>query len=113
MREKNKEFNPHFGDIVMIPFPFTNLSLDKVRPALVMSGFMEDVTVIYITRKSKNTTHNVLIEPNKENRLKYQSSIITSKIATLDKRMILGKLGVLNENEISLVKNSLKNYLNL
>ncbi len=39
------------GKIVAIPFPFTNLSGAKVRPALVIYEGHEDVIVAFISSK--------------------------------------------------------------
>ena len=42
----------NFGKIVLIPFPFTDLTSSKVRPALIISeqnNRSEDVIVAFIT----------------------------------------------------------------
>mgnify|MGYP003344528084 CR=1 FL=1 len=37
------------GDIVLIPFPFTDLTGSKLRPALILATTEHDVTVAFIT----------------------------------------------------------------
>ncbi len=37
------------GEIILITFPFTDLSGSKLRPALVLAADKEDVTVAFIT----------------------------------------------------------------
>lgn len=39
------------GDIVLIPFPFTDLTGQKNRPALVLINHENDITVSFITSK--------------------------------------------------------------
>ena len=83
------------GDIVLIPFLFTDLSGSKIRPALILYVGEYDVTVSFISTKLhwKSEIDLVLI-PNKENSLKKESLVKLSKIATLEKSLILeGKLG--------------------
>jgi mRNA interferase MazF len=41
------------GDIVLIPFPFTDLSGIKNRPALILAEGEVDVTVSFITTQQK------------------------------------------------------------
>ena len=104
---------PKFGDVVLVPFPFTDLSSHKVRPALVVAGFKENISVLLITSQSKIGSYCITINSNQENGLKYDSTVITSNITTLDRKMILGKLGLLNRVEIDSIKVSLRTYLNL
>lgn len=40
------------GDIVVVPFPFSDLSNSKRRPAFVVRDFGEDVLLVQITSKS-------------------------------------------------------------
>ena len=89
----------NFGKIVLVPFPFTDLSFKKVRPALIISSLessSDDVLVAFITSQEKYK-HGFSIETSeiffKETGLKTSSFIRFDKIATLDKKIILGELG--------------------
>ncbi len=89
------------GTVVLTPFPFTDLSGDKVRPAIIISKNLkgDDVIVVFITSKKKGPgAHTVAILPSISNGLKTPSLAICSKIATLDKKVILGELGVLSDD---------------
>ena len=37
------------GDIVLITFPFTDLSGSKLRPAVILAETISDITVCFIT----------------------------------------------------------------
>ncbi len=88
------------GDIVLITFPFTNLSGSKLRPAIILASSNLDLTVCFITTQlGWQETTDVLLFPNNENRLKMNSLIRTSKIATLDKLLAQGLLGKLTKQE--------------
>lgn len=90
-----------FGSIVLVPFPFTDLTSAKVRPALIISKDnqkMEDVIVCFISSKeSSNKKHSIAIESTKDTGLKVRSVVRFDKIATLNKRVILGELGKTND----------------
>ena len=78
------------GDIVLIPFPFTNLTGTKNRPALVLIDSDEDITVSFITTQLKwQEKSDVRLEPSKENGIKKTSLIRLSKITTIDKELVL------------------------
>jgi mRNA interferase MazF len=81
------------GDIVLIPFPFTDLSGIKNRPALVLVEGESDLTVSFITTQLRWLEDtDVKIEPTPVNGLKQTSLIRLSKLATIDKDLVIGKL---------------------
>jgi mRNA interferase MazF len=102
------------GDIVLIPFPFTDLSGIKNRPALILIDSDEDITVSFITTQLKwLEKFDVRLEPSNENGLKKASLIRLSKITTIDKELVIGKLGQLTDSEIEEVNHGLIGLLNL
>jgi mRNA interferase MazF len=101
------------GDIVLVPFPFTDLSGNKNRPAIVLIETSKDVTLSFITTQLKwQSKFDLLLKPTPINGLKKDSLIKLSKIITLDKDLIIGLMRYLdkeyyqdlNENLINIFK---------
>lgn len=102
------------GDIVLVPFPFTDLQGNKTRPALIIINSEEDVTVCFITTQIHwQDKYDLLITPSEYNGLKRSSLIRLSKFATLDKSLILGRLGTLEEFYIKSININLIHLLRL
>ena len=106
---------PKQGTIVLVPFPFTDLSAAKVRPAVVLSvkPTGSDVILAFISSKRKRGEYDVAIIPTKANGLKMPSAIICNKIATLEKTIILGELGFAEKGVIRQVKSKLGMIFNI
>ena len=97
------------GDIVLISFPFTNLSGSKLRPAVILAETTIDLTLCFITTQiSWQESTDLLLLPNEINGIKKLSLIRTSKIATIDKDLVKGLLGKLYEDEIHNLNTNLK-----
>ncbi len=99
------------GKIVLVSFPFTDLSGTKVRPAVVVSNkpIGDDVVVAFISSNTKKTRKfEIFLKMSEENGLKSDSVVIVSKLATLEKKTILGEIGQLSSHEILEVKKKLK-----
>ena len=76
------------GNIVLIPFPFTDLSGNKNRPALVLVANELDITVAFISTQLKwREDIDILVKTSNENGLKKDSLIRLSKLATIDKTL--------------------------
>ena len=102
------------GDIVLITFPFTDLTGSKLRPAVILVDTVLDLTVCFITTQLQwQETTDVLLMPSSSNGLRKQSLIRTSKIATLDNTLAKGLLGRLTSNELSDLNDKLKSLLHL
>ena len=102
------------GDIVLITFPFTDLSGSKLRPALVIPDTNLDLTVCFMTTQTQwQEPTDVLLIPNVNNGLRIQSLVRTSKIATLDRALAKGLLGKLTLPEITDLNSKLKTLFQL
>lgn len=102
------------GDIVLIPFPFTDLSGNKNRPGLILAASESDIIVAFIsTQIQRKEFCDLMIRPNNDNGLKKESVIRVSKIATLDKALVLGKLGSIEKNTLTKLNQGLKSIFRL
>jgi len=102
------------GDILLIPFPFTDLTGQKNRPALLLITTGTDITVAFITSQIKwQDEHDLKLEPSTENGLKKTSLVRLSKLATIDNELVIGKLGNLTETEIQQLNKNLIKLLQL
>ena len=97
------------GDIVLIPFPFTDLTGSKNRPALILAVSQSSITVAFISTQSKwKEDTDLVLQPNEENGLKKESLVRLSKLATLDKDLAIGLLGRITNKQIESVNSNLK-----
>lgn len=102
------------GDIVLIPFPFTDLSGAKLRPAVVLAASKIDITTCFITSQTGwQEPTDVLLAPNRTNGLKLTSLIRVSKIATLNQSLAKGLLGKLSTHELLDLNSKLKILLQI
>lgn len=102
------------GDIVLIPFPFTDFIGNKNHPAVILIESNEDVTVCFIsTQFNRQCELDLQIVPTKINGLKKKSLIRLSKFATIDKDLILGRLGTLEYKYIKQMNFNLIEILDL
>jgi mRNA interferase MazF len=102
------------GDTILLSFPFTDLKGMKIRPILVLIGSDLDVIVTFITTQFKwQNTFDILLEPNDLHGLKKKSLVGVSKITTIDKDLILGKVSELNSFDSQNINKSLLEILNL
>mgnify|MGYP003394266751 CR=1 FL=1 len=103
------------GHIVLVPFPFTDLSGQKVRPALVLSvSAGEDCIVAFISStEKKRSVFTVPIKATSANGLKVNSVVKLDKLATLQKKIVLGELGMAEKPVLTAADAALKRLFNL
>lgn len=102
------------GDIILIPFPFTDLTGNKLRPAVILIATEYDLTLSFVTTQIKwKEATDIELSPTRANGIKLPSLIRLSKIATVDKSLAIGKLGQLRQNEITELNQKLKTLLQL
>lgn len=100
------------GMIVLVPFPFTNLSANKVRPAVILSNNLtgDDVIVAFISSQAKRAISptEIPVKAKGFTGLKQDSIIKIAKLATLEKKIVLGELGKLDSATLDMVGKKLK-----
>jgi len=84
------------GDIVVIPFPFSDLSDSKRQPAFVLADLQgEDVILCQITSQNIKDTHAITLNETDfvKGSLHQQSNIRPNRLFTADKNIIVKKIG--------------------
>jgi len=84
-----------FGSIVLTRFPFTDLSGEKRRPALVVwrdNQRRTDLVVCFITSVPRTGPDTAIIAPGPPAGLKVPSVVRFDKLAKLDPKVVAGKL---------------------
>lgn len=100
------------GKIILIPFPFAELTRIKVRPAVVISE-TEDryrdliVSAISYAVPKKLTIREILIKSNDINNLRVDSIIKVDRIVTVKKQDKIADLGLLTKDELHKFKSIL------
>ena len=96
--------------IILVPFPYTDLSGAKKRPALVISSLdfntnNEDIICCLITSNPEDRQHAIKItNKDMENGyLEFESRIKPYRIFTVNKRLIYRVLGKLDLSKSKLV----------
>ncbi len=90
------------GDLVVVPFPFSDLSNLKKRPALVIKVLKKDIILGQVTHKSYEKSEEVPITNKdlREGNLKLDSYVRLTKIFTFDKSLISYKIGTLKHDKM-------------
>jgi mRNA interferase MazF len=94
------------GKIILVPFPFTDLSSQKIRPAVIISRQKpraSDVIVAFVSSVPLSASKSHVVIPIthadfKKTGLKKHSTVRCDKLATLDKAIVLGEIGALSSS---------------
>ena len=97
------------GDVIVLPFPFSDLSGSKKRPAFVLADLPgNDLIVCQITGKNKSDpiALSVLSDDFGTGALPVTSFVRPNKIFTADKNLVLYVAGHLSETKTREILNA-------
>jgi mRNA interferase MazF len=83
---------PVIGEVVVLPFPQTDLQAGKRRPALVVADLAgEDLILCQITSQSRRDSYSVSLASNdfERGRLNVNSFIRANRLFTVDRAVII------------------------
>ncbi len=103
------------GDLILVPFPFSNKLQAKVRPVVIVSiesynRYAGDVVVCGVTSKLKPMRFAIQIDQSNlsSGLLKAPSKIKVDAIASVEKSIIIKSIGRLNKATLDKVKDLLR-----
>ncbi len=106
-----------FGDVVLVPFPFTDQTASKRRPAIVVSSDAyhhdrQDVIVVAVTSRiaSPSRTGDVTVGLWRDAGL-LRPSVIKPVFTTIEQGLILRKLGTLGSDDQHHLRAALRQVL--
>jgi mRNA interferase MazF len=106
-----------FGDVVLVPFPFTSQAASKKRPAVVVSSraynvARPDVVVMAITSQLRPTARlgEVWVRDWQSSGL-LKPSTIKPVLATLEQRLLIRKLGTFGPGDQAALKQAIAEIL--
>ncbi len=107
----------NFGDLLLVPFPFTDQTTTKKRPTIVISSdsynlSKVDILLIAVTSQIKTPLQfgeSLIIEWTKVGLLK--PSVIKPIITTIDKQLVIKKLGKLETIDIQALQSLLRQII--
>lgn len=91
------------GEVVVIPFPFSNISGAKRRPAMVISVLKgSDIILCQITSRSRSNAYSIKLYDKDfiTGELRKPSNIRPDKIFTADSNIIRYSIGKLRKEKI-------------
>jgi mRNA interferase MazF len=108
-----------FGDVLLVPFPFTDQTTTKKRPTIVISSdsynqSKPDILLIAVTSQVKTPLQlgeMLITEWSKAGLLK--SSVIKPIITTLEKQLVIKRLGKLETLDIRALQSSLQQIIEI
>ena len=97
-------------EVILVPFPFTDLTTNKKRPALIVShndyNKSYNLVIAMITSNIKDSDEDYKIKKWSESGFP-KESVIKMKFSTIDKSIIVRKLGALKKEDIETFKQRL------
>ena len=103
------------GDVVIVPFPFSNLSQAKRRPALVAAKLQgDDLILCQITSQAKSDNYAIAVTNADfiSGGLNLDSNIRPNRLFTADKAIVLYKAGQLKVDKMKKVTDKIIDILN-
>ncbi len=91
------------GDVVVVPFPYSDLTEAKRRPALVVAALPGvDLILCQITSQSKRDDFAIALDSDsfEVGSLRQSSNIRPNRLFTADQRIVLSKAGSLKAAKV-------------
>ena len=102
----------HFGDVVLVDFPFSDRPAEKRRPGLVLAQDSHgDLLIARITSKNPEIPTDIVLIDWKEAGLNIPSNVRLLKLATTHESYVLRRLGNVSARDRMAAIDALRQFL--
>jgi mRNA interferase MazF len=98
------------NDVVLLPIPFTDLTSQKVRPAVVIGSYGADLFLVPISSQLANTDFALVGWQAAGLNV---SCGVKAQVATVESRMVVKTVGVLTVTDQKTLDSRLRRWLQL
>jgi mRNA interferase MazF len=106
---------PVAGEVVVIPFPHTDLTVGKRRPALVIADLPgRDLILCQITSRARSDAFSVPLDSSdfERGQLGQPGFIRPQRLFTLEHHLILNSIGKVNTAKLDQVLRKVREFFN-
>jgi mRNA interferase MazF len=105
-----------FGDVILVPFPFTDQSGAKKRPAVVVSSdelHRESIDLVIMAITTQARASSALQVPVSEWQAAglLRPSVVKPVFATIERSLVVKTIGALQPNDLDALRNTLRRAL--
>ena len=103
------------NDVVLVRYPFSDLSNFKVRPAIVVNArhISQDIFIVPLTSKTSSLLSGEFVLTEWKVAGLNVTSAVKRGIYTVEQKLIIKAIGQLQQVDVQKLEDSLKNWLGL
>jgi mRNA interferase MazF len=103
------------GDVVVTPFPFSDLTANKKRPALVVADLSgDDIIICLITSQNARDSYAISLsnEDFESGSLRKNSNVRPNRLFTIDAKVISYRIGNLKRQKMQKITDKILRIFN-
>lgn len=105
-----------FGDVVLVPFPFTDQSGKKKRPAVIVSSAVLhdesiDLVIMAATTQVRASSSLEVVVKDWQGAGLLKPSVVKPVFATIERRLVIKKLGSLQAADLKDLRQAIQRIL--
>lgn len=103
------------NDVILVRFPFSDLTNFKVRPGVVINAghSLNDLLVVPLTNKTNNLVNGEFVMTDWQGAGLNVESAVKRGIFTIHERLVLRSVGSIGSIDLKNLENSLRSWLDL
>ena len=108
--------NYKFGEVVLVPFPFTDQTGTKKRPAVIVSSSAYNLARLDLVLMAITSQIGKIVQNDETEILEWREagllkpSIVKPVFTTIEKNLVLKRLGILEDNDKENLKKLLEQF---